>query len=480
MSQKRIILAAIAITTIVVIAGGIYLAISYKNPQSPAETVYSDPDLQDITSVNGKRLQEITLPNGKKTKVRAEVLMVRITDPNTVKTLGGRATPFPGIPQVYEVKVPVGKDLMQAKAELEKMPGVAYAEPDYINFAQALPRIIPNDTHIANQASLNDISAPEAWALNTGSSGTTIAIIDSGAWGTHPDLVNKYSINAADPVDGVDNDGNGYVDDNFGMDFVRGTIRDANGDGTVEWVNDANGADDDNHGGLNGDGHGTAVAGAAAAQSNNGAGVASVNWNARILPIAVGSDGGGDITYFESHVAAGIYYSIARGAQVISLSIGRLCAAETTCPSELMRQSMQAAQASNVVTVAATGNNSTSNEIHNIARIATIAVAAIDTGTLTKASYSNSGPEVDIGAPVPVVTTQKGGGYVPMAGTSLATPQVAAAAAYVLGLNPGLSPAQVLNVLQATANAPPGGRNNDVGAGRINLYKLIRFCQTCI
>ncbi len=170
---------------------------------------------------------------------------------------------------IKRLAVPPGQELMWIE-ELRDEPGLVFAEPNYLAHAA---ETIPDDPHYTEQWGLPRIRAPEAWDLTTGDD-LIIAVIDTGVDLDHPDLVGKLWTNADEiPDNGLDDDGNGYVDDSHGWDFVN---------------DDAEPQDDY--------WHGTHVAGIAAADTDNGQGVAGVSWGARIMPLKV-LDASGEGSY---------------------------------------------------------------------------------------------------------------------------------------------------------------------------------------
>ena len=173
---------------------------------------------------------------------------------------------------------------------------------------------------------VNSIQAPEVWNAGFTGEGITVAVIDTGVDLTHPDLVDNLWTNVGEIAgDGIDNDGNGFVDDVFGWDFVS---HDAS-------PNDAHG-------------HGTHVAGTIAA-GNNGRGTTGIAYGADIMPIRVlGNDGSGS----SLDVAAGIRYAVDNGADVINLSLGGGY-------SSTIDAALQYAEANDVFVVAASGNEGT-------------------------------------------------------------------------------------------------------------------------
>jgi subtilisin family serine protease len=303
-------------------------------------------------------------------------------------------------------------------AALSKNPNFEFAEPDYI----ANIILTPNDPYYATaQWHLPKVSAPVAWDTTTGSASVTIAVVDSGVEATHPDLAGRVLA---------------------GYDFAN---------------NDSNPADDN--------GHGTAVAGVAAAQGNDGIGVAGAAWNVSILPVkTMNSSGSGSY----SAIANGITYSADRGARIINLSLGGSSTSST------LQSAVSYAWNKGCVLIAAAGNNGTSTTVYPAAYPNVIAVSAT-TSADTMASFSSFGSFVDLSAPGQDITTAyPGGSYVTISGTSFSSPLTAGVAALALSRNPALSNAQINSLLVSNAD-DLGATGYDIyfGAGRLNAARVV-------
>ena len=341
---------------------------------------------------------------------------------------------------VQRLKVPEGQELAIIAA-LRRNPLVEYAEPNYILYAIDTN---PDDTYFnppySRQWGLTQIQAPAAWDVTTGSSDTTIAIVDSGIDLGHADLMEKIWVNDDEtPGDGLDNDGNGKVDDVNGWDFAN---------------NDNNPQDDH--------GHGTHVAGIAAAQTNNGKGIAGVSWGAQLMALKV-LNAGGTGTYAD--VANAVTYAANNGAKIINLSLGG------SDPSSVLEDAVEYAHHHlGCVVVAATGN--TSGAVLYPAKYAeAFAVAATDSNDQQYWS-SNYGPEVDVAAPgVSIYSTYLGGGYTYMTGTSMAAPHVAGLAALIWSACPSYTNDEVESRIEMTAvDLGAAGWDLYYGHGRIDAY----------
>ena len=303
-------------------------------------------------------------------------------------------------------------------AALSKNPNFEFAEPDYV----ANIILTPNDPYYAaNQWHLPKVNAPAAWDKTTGSAGVTVAVVDSGVQATHPDLAGRVLA---------------------GYDFVN---------------NDADPSDDN--------GHGTAVAGVAAARGNDGIGVAGAAWNVSILPVKVmAANGSGS----HSAIANGINYSADRGARIINLSIGG------TSSSRTLQSSVNYANNKGCILIAAAGNNGSSTTVYPAAYSGVTAVSAL-TQADTLASFSSYGSFVDISAPGEGITTSwVNGGYVAISGTSFSSPLVAGIAALALSVNPSLSNTAMASLLTSNADdLGAAGKDIYFGAGRVNAARVV-------
>lgn len=365
----------------------------------------------------------VKLPAASATAVEASVVQVGGRVVRTIPALG-----------LALVEMPAGEDLALASARLQAQAGVEWAEPNYLFRLD----FVPDDPEYPKQAPyLDRISMPRAWDLAVGRPEIVVAVLDTGVDLTHPDLAAAIWVNPAEvPGNGVDDDGNGFVDDIHGWDFA-----------------DNDNLPDDDHG------HGTHVAGIVAAGLNNGIGIAGVAGGVTIMPVDVFQGG---IGTYEDLIRA-IIYAADNGAHVINMSLG----ASSYSRGEEM--AVDYAWSRGAVVVAAAGNTSRESYHYPAAHTNVIAVAAT-TADDYLASFSTRGDFVDVAAPgYRVFSTFRGSGYAYMSGTSMASPHVAGLAALILSRNPGLSPDQVRTIIEATAtDLGPAGRDIYFGHGRIN------------
>lgn len=336
-----------------------------------------------------------------------------------------KATSF-SLARTFVVTLSSTTDVENIIKSLSQLPFVEYAEPDQIVQVSSTP----NDTYFGEQWNLNntndaDVDAPEAWDINTASKWIRIAILDTGAESQHTEFKGKL-------VKGV----------NFTSDDA------------TQWED--------------GYGHGTHVAGIAAAKTNNGIGIAGICWgNCMIMPVKVLTDDGWG---YYSWIANGIVYAAKNSAKVINLSLG------STTDSQTLHEAIQYAYKKGVTIVAATGNSGGA-VLYPAAYPETIAVAATNENDGIP-WWSNRGSEVDLAAPgVTILSTYLGNSLTWMSGTSMATPHVAGAVAalqsfYRQTYGKFLNPEQVRCYLQQSAN-DLGLSLDKQGAGRLNLEKLL-------
>lgn len=310
----------------------------------------------------------------------------------------------------YEANETAFVQAFQARSEVE------YAELDRV---VEPADVTPNDPWYIDEWHLTKISAPTAWSTTTGSSSVIIAILDSGVDGTHPDLAPK---------------------------MVPG------------WDVYNNNSDTSDTGG-----HGTTVAGTAAAAGNNGIGVASVAWGCKIMPVRI-VDSSGYTSY--SLLANGLTWAADHGARVANISFSPIIDSSTVTSAARYFQNK-----GGVVTSSA-GNLGTFVSSPDNAYILT--VGATDTNDVVT-SFSNPGNAVDLSAPgVLIRTTALGGAYQSVAGTSYSAPIVAGVAALVMSANPSLTPNQIQDILKQSADdLGAAGWDPSYGWGRVNAARAV-------
>ena len=328
-----------------------------------------------------------------------------------VQGLQGRGhEEIPGT-SVQVVSLPANANENAAANAFKNRPEVEFVEFDEIVPVSAVTPTDPGYT-LGQSSYLSQINAPTAWSSTTGSASVVIAIIDTGVDSAHPDLASK---------------------------MVAGwNVYNNNSDTSDVY------------------GHGTEVAGTAAAATDNGIGVAGVCWQCLIMPVRI-SDTKGLATY--SNMASGISWAASHGARVANLSY------EASTSSTVTQAAQGFVNAGGVVTIAA-GNEGTF--ISSPDNPSALTVGGLTTSN-TLYSWSNYGNIVDLVAPGCVYTTLSSGGYGAACGTSFAAPTVAGVAGLMFSANPSLTPASVMSMLKQSATdlgAP--GWDTTFGWGDVN------------
>ncbi len=335
--------------------------------------------------------------------------------------------------------------------------------------------LTPNDPTYP-QWYTNTIAAPTAWDISTGSSSVTIAIIDTGFALSHEDLSGRWAINSGESgsgkeTNGIDDDGNGKIDDWRGWDFAQGDN------------NPIAGSTSSSGSSVN---HGSITSGLLGATGNNSKGVASVNWGSKILPLQALSDNGSGFT---EDVTAAVNYAVAQGAKVISMSLG------SPDPDPTLETAINNAVAAGVTVVAAAGNcgnpgscDTTGQMVYPGKYSNVIAVGATDQSD-NRASFSSYGSELDIMAPGSGTITSTSWSqanqtalYGSASGTSISTPIVAGSAALLKGVLADLTPSEINTALTVSADKVAGmgtsTRTDQYGYGRLNSWGALKYLST--
>ncbi len=367
-------------------------------------------------------------------------------------------------PKATTRKVPTGVDPAAYLAELESDPTISFVEPALkteLVLSESLP-FEPNDPLLFDQDHLQDVSGEElaigdTWTTLTEST-VVIAVIDSGIDYNHPDLAANLWTNIGEiPNNGIDDDGNDYVDDVRGYNFF-----------------DQRANPIDNHG------HGTHMAGVIGAVGNNDVGITGLIWKVEIMPLRFTDDEGiGDT----SKAIEAIHYAVENGARVINMSwtiVG------TGNSSASLRKTISSYEDDGIVFVTASGNGDENFIGYNIDN-APVYPASLDLPNLITvgaadsfgdlASFSNYGPgSVHLIAPGGnILSTLPGGTYGRMSGTSAATAIVSAAAAMALTKSPSLSGEDVKNLLLQTVNHNNSLEGEIQSAGTLNMFEPLQF-----
>lgn len=334
-----------------------------------------------------------------------------------------------------------------AIAQLNKNSNVVYAEPDYKMKTTA---VTPNDPNFDTPSmwGLKKIQAPYAWDTTTGSGSVVVAIIDTGIDYTHPDLVANLWTNPGEIADdGIDNDGNGFIDDVHGWSYI--------------WGEESSNRVFDNHG------HGTHVAGIIGAVGNNNIGAVGVNHNVKLMPIKALNNGGEGYT---SDLIMSVDYARLMGAKIINNSYGG---------DEYSQAQKDAIDNTDALFVVAAGNSAKNNDAtpvypanYNCPNIITVAATTKNDSLVSFSNYGST--KVHIAAPgEEIFSTMPAGTYGVMSGTSMATPYVAGVAALVLAANPSMTVQQIKNRLISSVDSVASLSGKVSSGGRLNAYKAV-------
>jgi len=325
---------------------------------------------------------------------------------------------------------------------------------------------IPNDPFISSQYYLSKIKSFDAWEITKGSSDIVIGVVDTGGDLDHPDLVDKVYHNQADPVDGTDNDNDGYIDNYLGWDFVGNDTLNLS---KSDYIGDNNPSISplvSSEKLL----HGAWVAGCAAATANNGIGVAGVGFNTKLLFVKLTADNDPNAGLYRS--SDGIYYAATHGAKIINCSFGGIY------PSRIDQDIIDYVTLDlNCVVIAAAGNEDTSSPSYPAAYNHVLSVAATNSSD-KRASFTNYGTTVDLSAPgVDIYTTAYNNSYGAVDGTSFSSPITCGAASLVWAAHPEFSALQVAEQLRVTADpsfyTSNAAYKNKLGKGRLDVYRAL-------
>ncbi|MCL1035866.1 S8 family serine peptidase [Shewanella submarina] len=354
-----------------------------------------------------------------------------------------------------------GVDIEKAVKILSRHPAVKYAEPNYIYRAIGTP----DDPRYPEMWGLNntgqdggtadaDVDAPEAWDITTGDSDVVIAVIDTGVDYNHEDLSANMWVNPGEIAgNGIDDDGNGVVDDVHGFSALN-----------------------DNGDPMDGNGHGTHVAGTIGADGNNGIGVVGVNWDVSIIGCQfLNSSGSGSLADAVECIDYITDLKVNRGIDVRATnnSWGGGGFSQT------LKDSIEAGGDAGIMFVAAAGNGASDRDQNpgypgSYDSAAIVAVASTDRND-AMSSFSDYGlVSVDLGAPgSAILSSTPGNAYSVFSGTSMASPHVAGAAALVWSLDPSLSVAEMKALLMETGDSLPALEGKTASGKRLNLLSAL-------
>ncbi|MDZ4182880.1 MAG: S8 family serine peptidase, partial [Candidatus Cloacimonadaceae bacterium] len=359
----------------------------------------------------------------------------------------------------YQVNITNDPDWTALKNGGYRFAGIEYVQPNFLRKMH----VEPNDPLYPQQFH-HIISTQQAWNYSTGSSLIVIGIVDSGLLYDHPDLTANIWINEGEiPGNGIDDDGNGYIDDWWGWDFSDAPEMSDVGIG--DYIDQDNDPTDENF-------HGTHVAGIAGAVGNNGIGISGVAWNVKLMAIRAGfrtTQGAGYLQ--DDDAAAAIIYAADNGCHVLNLSWG------DPNYSAIISDACQYAYDKGVTIVASAGNDP-GPILSYPARLSTVISVGAVNKTRNLAGFSSYGVDMDLVAPgEEILSTYKleaGEQYFKQNGTSMSSPFVVGAVALLLSLHPGLTPDEVrTRLLNSTDDLGSPGFDQFYGHGLLNTRKLL-------
>lgn len=358
---------------------------------------------------------------------------------------------YADLTQIYILDFPSHISIYELSKLLNNTQLFDYVQPKFIfdSFRDQSTQLIPNDVDFTNQWYLQKINAPLAWDTYAGDTNTVVAIVDGGQNWSNPDIQN-YDINYADPIDGIDNDGDGYIDN-----LVGWNTGDNNYDVTAYCGSCI---------------HGTSVAGVAAGKGNNSVGIAGVGFNIKFVPIKIANSSGQWVGG-----EAGIFYAAYKNLKIINCSWGSIYY------NPVLNDVVQYATINkSALVISASGNGLPTPQTKSYPAALENVIAVTGTNpsdeklgsTTTGSSYYK---EVDISAPAENIYTAYGNSFMSVGnGTSYAAPMVSGAAALISGGLPGITSLQIEAILKQKsfnntllpANANYWGK---IGKGRLDI-----------
>lgn len=354
---------------------------------------------------------------------------------------------------LLEVEVQAGQDAMELSEHLLKNYDVQYIEPDFIVEATEITAASSS----FNQWAHDRIHTPEAWQYTEGSSSITVAVIDSGVDFSHPDLAHSRWSNSREVQNGRDDDGNGYVDDLYGWDYVEGNGRPYPTASTSSAY------------------HGTHVAGIVGGRKNTSRRVAGVAPRVKVMGLKfLNSQKSG----YTSNAVKAIRYAVDQGAKVINASWGSYNVSQS------LKSAIRYAQSKNVLFVAASGNYGNNNDSkpfypasYSYPNIISVTASTSSDRWMSGINYGRQ--SVHIAAPgSSILSTDRNDGYRKRSGSSMAAPMVAGAAALALSVNPSLSYRQLRTILLSSVDRVSSLSSRVQTSGRLNAMKTVSSARS--
>lgn len=402
------------------------------------------PQITDAVSMCSDPFEELNISDAK---------CIFGDDTSSISLFSDKTEP---IIYVLDLENPSRENVIDTIEKLKAMPNIEYAEPNY----NVYEFFEPNDTYYQNgkQAVLDLIGAKKLWDFDIDCSDVTVGVMDSGIQTNHEDLIDNIWVNTGEIVgDGIDNDGNGYIDDIYGWN-----CGDSNGD--VSYVSN----------------HGVHVAGIVSAVTDNSKGVASVARNAKIAPIKIFNSSGKSTL---SYIIEGINYAKKNDINIINCSFGGAGWGSTSV--SIVKSAIEAVP--DIFFVIAAGNIATSTpqpdndqtavypsqltkDLDNV-----ISVANTTSSDELSSTSHYGATSVDIAAPgTGIYSTIPTSSYGTMSGTSMATPMVASAVAVMRAVNPNISAKKIKETLCSSSDKLSALTGKVISGGRLNAYNAVK------
>ncbi len=402
------------------------------------------PQITDAVSMCSDPFEELNISDAK---------CIFGDDTSSISLFSDKTEP---IIYVLDLENPSRENVIDTIEKLKAMPNIEYAEPNYnvYEFSE------PNDTYYQNgkQAVLDLIGAKKLWDFDIDCSDVAVGVMDSGIQTNHEDLIDNIWVNTGEIAgDGIDNDGNGYIDDIYGWN-----CGDSNGD--VSYVSN----------------HGVHVAGIVSAVTDNSKGVASVARNAKIASIKIFNSSGKSTL---SYIIEGINYAKKNDINIINCSFGGAGWGSTSV--SIVKSAIEAVPdiffviaAGNIVTSTPQPDNDQTavypsqltKDLDNV-----ISVANTTSSDELSSTSHYGATSVDIAAPgTGIYSTIPTSSYGTMSGTSMATPMVASAVAVMRAVNPNISAKEIKETLCSSSDKLSALTGKVISGGRLNTYNAVK------
>ncbi|HVF47501.1 MAG TPA: S8 family serine peptidase [Pyrinomonadaceae bacterium] len=419
--------------------------------------------LTDKTEASFAENKDSYVPGELLVKYRGETAKTAVSKLNT--ELGAEVmSEFPDL-RWQHVRLREGVKMREAMNVYASDPNVEIVQPNFVYRIFATP----NDEQFGQLYGMQRIRAPDAWETTTGDPNVVVAVVDTGIDKNHPDLAANVWVNPREVAgNGIDDDGNGYVDDINGWDFLN--------------------QDNDP---TDGHDHGTHCSGTIGGVGNNGIGVAGVNWNVKIMALKTHDDTvGGSTSVSLIKTFQYVAQMKDRGVDIRATSNSYGGPPEAGTYDQAVKDAIDTAGRNDILNVFAAGNQLTVDQEENNDVLPTypgsynspsiLAVAASDQND-NRASFSHYGlTTVDVAAPgVALRSTVAGGGYANFSGTSMSTPHTAGAVALIAAAHPNLSAASIKATLMNTVDVLPQWNGLILTGGRINVARAIAQPTIC-